>query len=71
MGDMKELIQGIETDLAMRMACCPNSMAPSPDEVRIAACLCEIQNLRAIIKEYENKDVINCNLGGNHGKDTD
>ena len=48
---MKKLVDKIAEDLEERMSHYTDSRQPAGDEVRIAACICEIEALRKIIAE--------------------
>jgi len=48
---MKKLVNEIIDDLNERMSHYTSSFQPTDDEVSIAACICEIENLRKIITE--------------------
>lgn len=48
---MKKLVDKIIEDLNERMSGYTSSLQPSGDEVRLAACICEIEALQKIITE--------------------
>lgn len=48
---MKKLVDKIAKDLNERMLHYTHSLQPSGDEVRLAACICEIEALRKIVAE--------------------